>query len=93
MNLANWPADAPMCTSGKRPYRTEEEVQRALRGAQAMRQQHDRNQARRPGVVEKGVYECAVCHWWHMESGKVVVNAKGEGAKRKRRKKGGPGRR
>lgn len=55
---------SPMCSSGKRGYRTERNAATALSGAQHLRAQ--KNVGRRPGVVEAGYYECPVCHWWHL---------------------------
>jgi hypothetical protein len=58
--------DAPLCASGKRPYRTEELALRAMRTARASRgRQHNGS---KPGDVEEAVRECPACNWWHVTS-------------------------
>lgn len=56
-----------MCSSGKRPFRTEEHAQHSLGSARAMRRRDD-GPARRPGVTEAGYYRCSACDWWHLRS-------------------------
>ena len=58
---------APLCSSGKRPFRTEAQARRQLAGARAARQL-DNAPARRPGVVEARCYHCPACDWWHLSS-------------------------
>lgn len=64
MNLPD--ADAPLCSSGKRPFRTEELALKALSGARHLRR--DGEAQRVPGSVEADVFECPVCRWWHLSS-------------------------
>lgn len=66
MNLPG--PDAPLCSSGKRPFRTEEEADRALRAAQTLRR--NGSQQRVPTHVEQKAYLCHVCSWWHLASSK-----------------------
>lgn len=63
---------APLCSSGKRPFRTEAQARRQLAGARATRDRDDAP-ARRPGITEAGCYHCPACDWWHLSSttGKV----------------------
>jgi hypothetical protein len=58
--------DAPLCSSGKRPFRDEEAATKGLRVARYLR--HDSHVGYRPDCIEEGVYECGVCHWWHLTS-------------------------
>lgn len=64
MNLPD--PDAPLCSSGKHPFRTEAEALKGLRSARWLRQ--NQHTGYRPGDVEEGAYECPVCHWWHLTS-------------------------
>jgi hypothetical protein len=58
--------DAPICTSGKRPHRTEELARKAMTGARISRgRQHNGSM---PGDVEEAVRECKACGWWHVTS-------------------------
>lgn len=59
--------DAPLCSSGKRPFRTEAQARAKLNSARAMRRNDD-GVARRPGVTEAGYYRCPACDWWHLRS-------------------------
>ncbi len=67
MNPLCVPVDAPICATGKRPFRTEEEAQKALGSAKHLRRE-DPGKCRVPGSVEQGCFECRVCHWWHLNS-------------------------
>ena len=60
--------DAPLCASGKRPFRTEEEALKALHAAQHLRR--DGGAQRVPGCTEEKVYRCDLpgCDWWHLSS-------------------------
>lgn len=58
--------DAPLCTSGKRPFRTQEQAEGILRH---VRHRRAVEHAGRLHDVECAVYECPVCHWWHLTSG------------------------
>lgn len=70
--LAHLDPDAPLCSSGKRPFRTEAQARHSLVGARAVRSRDD-VPARRPGVTEAKYYHCPACGWWHLSSttGKV----------------------
>lgn len=59
--------DAPLCSSGKRPFRTEDQARRSLAGARKVRRNDD-GPSRRPGTVEAGYYRCGGCGWWHLRS-------------------------
>lgn len=61
------PADAPLCPSGKRPFRDRPEALDRLAAARAGRAR-DSGPQRRPGDVESDVYRCAACKWWHLTS-------------------------
>lgn len=63
MNLPD--PDAPLCASGKRPFRTEELALQNLRRATYLRRH---SPGYKPGRVESGVYECPTCDWWHLTS-------------------------
>jgi hypothetical protein len=67
MNLAGLDPDAPICTSGKRPFRTETEARANLRNARHLRTANP-DGGRVPGSKEQGVYQCAGCGWWHLNS-------------------------
>lgn len=56
-----------MCSSGKRPFRTEADARYSLAGARALRRRDDAP-SRRPGVTEAGYYRCSGCGWWHLRS-------------------------
>jgi hypothetical protein len=58
--------DAPLCPSGKRPFRTQEDAAAGLRTARYLR--HSSHNGYRPDCVEEGAYECPVCHWFHLTS-------------------------
>jgi hypothetical protein len=58
--------DAPLCTSGKRPYRTEELARRAMLGARSAR--HEQHNGSKPGDVEEDVRRCPACSWFHVTS-------------------------
>jgi len=58
--------DAPLCTSGKRPFRDEESARKTLATARYLR--NSNHTGYRPGCVEEGVYECEACGWWHLTS-------------------------
>lgn len=64
MNLPD--PDAPLCSSGKRPFRTRELADKALSGARHLRA--NMGPGRVPGSVEADVFECPVCRWWHLSS-------------------------
>lgn len=55
--------DAPMCTSGKRPFRTEEAARYQLGRAKQRRAMTDGS---KPGQVERRAYQCPGCEWWHL---------------------------
>lgn len=76
--------DAPLCSSGKRPFRTEDQALRSLSGARWVRRNGDT--PRLPGCVEEGAYECHVCHWWHLRSSNRP-RRRGELANRGRRRR------
>lgn len=59
------PADAPICSSGHIPIRTEEEAQLALRRTQRMRSQ-SKNSGRKPGESERDYIACKACGWYHL---------------------------
>lgn len=75
--------DAPMCSSGKRPFRTEAEVAKELRAAQRSRSAG--NTGYRPGSVEQGYYQCEACHWWHLRSSNVAPRRRDLGNRGRRR--------
>lgn len=59
-------ADAPICPSGKHPFRGEAEALKELATTRFRRSaQHN---GYRPDSVEERAYECPVCHWWHFTS-------------------------
>lgn len=64
MNLPE--PDAPLCASGKRPYRTEELARKAMLGARVSR--HRQHNGSMPGDVEEAVRPCKACSWWHVTS-------------------------
>lgn len=59
--------DAPMCPSGKRVLRTEDEARERLALAAASRRE-DGAGGRRPGRVEQVIYRCAACPYWHLSA-------------------------
>lgn len=59
--------DAPLCSSGKRAFRTEQAARTQLIRAQWVRRT-DPGGGRRPGRVECGCYLCPACGWWHLTS-------------------------
>jgi len=67
MNIDNYPADAPMCASGKRPFRDAASAQANLDQARE-RRNIDIAHGRRPGRVERGYYQCPACEGWHLTS-------------------------
>ena len=67
MRIDNYPADAPMCASGKRPFRDAASAQANLDRAREYRGV-DIARGRRPGRVERGYYQCPACKWWHLTS-------------------------
>lgn len=62
--LAAIPVDAPLCASGKRPFRTQDDAERGLASARHGRGKH----GGRTGQVEAGAYRCPCCTWWHLTS-------------------------
>lgn len=64
MNLPE--PDAPLCASGKHPFRTRDEALAGLRSARFLRRTN--HTGYRPGCIEEDVYECGVCRWWHLTS-------------------------
>ena len=76
--------DAPMCTSGKRPFRTEDEALTQLRNAQRLRR--DQHTGYRPDSVEESAYQCGACLWWHLTSSSKA-RRRGELGNRGRRRK------
>ena len=74
--------DAPLCASGKRPYRTEELARRAMTGARLSR--HRQHNGSMPGDVESAVRRCPACHWFHVTSA-THARRRGEIAARGRR--------
>lgn len=56
-----FPSDAPTWTSGKRPYRTEQEARHALGAARAARRKADPN-----GTREIATFLCRGCGWHHV---------------------------
>jgi hypothetical protein len=75
--------DAPLCSSGKRPFRTEEEATKILRAVRWVR--HDSHAGYRPGCIEEGVYRCRTCSWWHLTSSNKPRRRKDYGARARRR--------
>lgn len=57
--------DAPMCSSGHRPFRDEKAALKALRSARRLRAK-DSDAGRTPGRVERAAAECTACGWWHL---------------------------
>lgn len=57
--------DEPICSSGKRPFRTEERAKGELARSVNRRA---RDSGYRPGKTEKRVYQCPACEWWHLTS-------------------------
>lgn len=55
--------DGPICTSGKRPFATEELARAELGKAQWRRRQ---GPGYKPGRVETRTYECPACGAWHL---------------------------
>ena len=62
--LAGIPVDAPLCSSGKRPFRTEEDAARGLANARKCQAQ----ERGRTGQVEAAAYRCPACSLWHLSS-------------------------
>jgi hypothetical protein len=58
--------DAPICATGKHPFRTEEEAATGARAARWARQ--NLKNGFRPGSVESGYHSCKVCGWFHITS-------------------------
>lgn len=73
------PPDAPICSSGKRPIRTEGEAIRALAGARYFKR--DKSGQRRHNGVEGSYFLCA-CGWYHLKSGNGHQRRKQINAKR-----------
>lgn len=63
MNLKDVPDNAPLCTSGKRPFETEA---RALGQLSKAKERRSRVSGYKPGRVENRAYKCAGCGWWHL---------------------------
>lgn len=86
MDISKIPLDAPICSSGKRPWRDEAEAKRRLRNARAGRL-NGQDASRRPGMIEAAYYQCGVCHWWHLrsDSGSVVLGPDGKQSKMRSR--------
>lgn len=63
-------SDAPLCLSGKHPFRTEEDARGALQGARHLRATN--GPGYRLNCVEQDYYRCTVpgCGWWHLSSTK-----------------------
>lgn len=76
--------DAPMCSSGKRPFRTEEEALKGLRTARYLR--NTSHSGYRPGDVEEAVYQCEACDWWHLTSSSRARRRKELGNRGRRRR-------
>ncbi|MCD2187828.1 hypothetical protein [Actinomycetospora soli] len=57
----------PGCTSGKMGWPDQVEAERALRSAVHWRRRNP-GRGRTPGRVEKTVYLCKACRWWHLSS-------------------------
>lgn len=75
MKLTDLLADPtlPVCSSGKRPHRTEADARAALRHVRRLRSGGGGDRQRRPGHVEGLLYECDACQHWHLaerETGK-----------------------
>lgn len=60
--------DLPICSSGKRAFKTEGEVKRQLDLAQVRRRNN--GPGYKKGCVEAGYYECCGCKCWHLTSEK-----------------------
>lgn len=84
MKLSGIEPDAPLCSSGKRPFRTQEAALRSLGAARHVRRVGDT--PRLPGCVEQGVFECPACQWWHITSS-TGKRRRGELANRGRRRR------
>lgn len=56
---------APMCSSGKRAYRTEDEARTALAGARSFRKL---DVGYKRGHIESRHYRCKGCGFWHLTS-------------------------
>lgn len=59
----------PICTSGKKPYPTQEAAERSLERIRRNRRDNpDHASIRRGSAPEQATYECVVCHCWHLAS-------------------------
>jgi hypothetical protein len=63
VRVDNIEPDAPMCATGKRPFRTEEAARDQLAQARGRRANYA---GQKPGRVETAVYQCPSCQWWHL---------------------------
>jgi hypothetical protein len=74
---------APICASGKHPFRTEEEAEKGARAARWARQ--NLKNGFRPGAVEEGYHPCKVCGWFHLTSSNKPRRRRSDHANRGRR--------
>ena len=63
--LSHLDPNAPICLTGKRPFRTEARAQAELRRARRVRA-NDPAGGRKPGLIEKRTYQCPLCSWFHL---------------------------
>jgi hypothetical protein len=83
MRLAVDP-DAPLCSSGKHPYRDKEAARKGLRTARHLRGVS--HVGYRPDCVEEGFYECGACKWFHLTSSTKPRRRKQLGNRGRRRR-------
>lgn len=63
--LATLDPEAPICPSGKRPLRNQDTARKHLRTAAWTKRNLGRT-GRKADKVERDVYECKACGWWHL---------------------------
>ncbi|GAA1866639.1 hypothetical protein ATL51_0195 [Pseudonocardia alni] len=56
---------APLCSSGKRGFADGAAADRELMRVRRLRRA-DPTAGRKPGRVERAIYRCAACGWWHL---------------------------
>lgn len=67
--LRRIPSGAPICTSGKRPYKTQRDAEMAISSGKRRRErdpESDRFQGRSSGA--NSLYRCPTCGWYHLRS-------------------------
>ncbi len=68
--------DSPICASGKRGYETEHKARQHLKRIQYARGMKGDKPRKGSGRVERNVYLCKTCDWWHLSQTNGIPGAR-----------------